>query len=132
MTNEEINEENKDYTTPEQSKRLLELGVPAKSANMYYYDMGSGFIYAPDMIESKKDSDYLVSGDSRYLPCWTTGRLLWIINKCVEARYDRLVIFMNLNLHIIENFIGAIIIAYEVLCTQKTIGINFSKLNEKL
>ena len=57
---------------------------------------------------------------------------MWIINKCVEDRHDRLVIFMNLNLHIIENFIVAIIIAYEVLCTQETIGINFSKLNKKL
>lgn len=27
----------KDYTTPEQSKRLLELGVPIESANIIYY-----------------------------------------------------------------------------------------------
>lgn len=128
MTNEEINKANKDYTTPEQSKRLLELGVPAKSANMYYYDMGSGFIFAPDMIERKEDSDYLVSGDPRYLPCWTTGRLMWIINKCVPKSYNRFLIFENMNLHKIADFIEMNLITYEVLVQQKMI--DFSRLEE--
>lgn len=127
MTQNEINEANKDYTTPEQSKRILALGVPAKSANMYYYDMGSGFIYAPEMIESKKDSDDLVSGDPRYLPCWTTGRLMWIINKCVPKPALRLLIFMNL--HKTADFIGMMtLITYEALVQTKII--DFNRLEE--
>lgn len=129
MTQNEINEANKDYTTPEQSKRLLELGVPAKSANMYYYDMGNGFIYAPEMIESKKDSDDLVSGDPRYLPCWTTGRLMWIINKCVPKSALRLLIFANMNLHKTADFIGMMTwITYEALVQTKII--DFNRLEE--
>ena len=124
MTQQEINEANKDYTTPEQSKRLLELGVPAKSANMYYYDMGSGFIYAPDMIESKRDSDDLVSGDPRSLPCWTTGRLMYIINMCVPQAYSRMLIFMSMNLHKIADFIEMCLTVYEVLVEKDMIDFN--------
>lgn len=124
MTKEEINKEaNKDYTTPEQSKRLLALGVPANSANMYYYDFGTGFIYTPDLLDGMEDFD-----DPRYLPCWTTGRLMWIINKCVPKSYNRFLIFTNMNLHKIADFIEMNLITYEVLVQQKMI--DFSRLEE--
>lgn len=120
-----INKINKDYTTPEQSKRLLKLGVPANSANMYYYDMGNGFIYTPDMIEGSEDFD-----DPRYLPCWTTGRLMYIINTCVPQVYSRMLIFMNMNLHKIADFIEMCLIVYEVLVGKDMI--NFNRLEDVL
>lgn len=124
MTKEEINKANRDYTTPEQSKRLLALGVPANSANMYYYyDFGTGFIYAPDLLDDIEDFD-----DPRYLPCWTTGRLMWIINKCVPKSYNRFLIFTNMNLHQIADFIEMNLITYEVLVQQEMI--DFSRLEE--
>ena len=120
-----INKINKDYTTPEQSKRLLKLGVPANSANMYYYDMGNGFIYTPDMIEGSEDFD-----DPRYLPCWTTGRLMYIINTCVPQVYSRMLIFMNMNLHKIADFIEMCLTVYEVLVEKDMI--NFNRLEDVL
>ena len=123
-----INEANRDYTTPEQSKRLLELGVPAESANLYYYDLGSGFVCCPDIIERDTDRCALANGDPRYLPCWTTGRLMWIINKCVPKSYNRFLIFTNMNLHQIADFIEMNLITYEVLVQQELI--NFSRLEE--
>ena len=120
-----INKINKDYTTPEQSKRLLKLGVPANSANMYYYDMGNGFIYTPDMIEGSEDFD-----DPRYLPCWTTGRLMYIINMCVPQVYSRMLIFINMNLHKIADFIEMCLTVYEVLVEKDMI--NFNRLEDVL
>lgn len=58
-----------DFTTPEQSKRLLELGVPADSANCYFTESGK--------IEIKN-----TALDILYTPCWSTGRLMEIIKIC--------------------------------------------------
>lgn len=70
-----------DFTTPEQSKRLLEFGVPAESSNLYYFDLGSGFVNAPDLREYKENWS-----DCRYLPCWSAGRLIEIYNECCEDK----------------------------------------------
>lgn len=63
-----------DFTTPEQSKRLLELGVPADSANCTLkkcIEDGGYNVYWKAYIE---DFIGLVKVDS-ILPCWSTGRL---------------------------------------------------------
>ena len=65
------------YTTPEQSKRLLELGVPADSADI-------ALLSTPD---SPYDP-YFIGGDmtmrqalreGRGLPSWSVGRLIEIV-----------------------------------------------------
>lgn len=68
------------FTTPEQSKRLLELGVPADSADCVY--LGD---YADIWV--LKDCKY--SGISQEkplkpIPCWSVGRLIEIIGICDE------------------------------------------------
>ena len=77
-----------DFTTPEQSKRLLELGVPADSADMLW----DGCVYPTDGWEfddfptySDKPFSYYQSlyrhrySDAVYiLPCWSVGRLMEI------------------------------------------------------
>lgn len=68
-----------DFTTPEKSKMLLELGVPAESSNLYYFDVGSGFVNAPDLREYKENWS-----DCRYLPCWSVGRLMEIYCICTK------------------------------------------------
>lgn len=126
----QINLDNKDYTTPEQSKVLLELGVPTRSANMYYYDMGNGFIYAPEMIETKRDLDEL-NNDPRYLPAWTTGRLMYIINTCVpNNRGQRMLVYMNMRLYMITDFVEMLRLAIETLVEKDMI--NFDNLKHKL
>ena len=51
------------FTTPEQSKRLLELGVPAWTADCYYQESGK--------IEIKN-----TALDGLYPSCWSVGRLI--------------------------------------------------------
>jgi hypothetical protein len=68
------------FTTTEQSKRLLELGVPADSADMYYHtDIGFTRFYSePEVIPS---CELFSTGNSVYIydiPCWSVGRLMEI------------------------------------------------------
>lgn len=66
----------KDYTTPEQSKRLLELGVPVKSANYKHPLVGAcdgTCVLDMDMVIN---CDYLCDGE---IPLWSAGRLLEIL-----------------------------------------------------
>ena len=72
------------FTTPEQSKRLLELGVPKDSADCYLlrtHTKGDTFIVEVlhDELYSKKDK---FTNMLEYLPCWSVGRLIEIICNC--------------------------------------------------
>ena len=70
------------YTTPEQSKRLLELGVPADSADCL---LDNGWLEideddVPSVIhKTHKFTDY---DQQYYTPCWSVGRLIEIMNIC--------------------------------------------------
>lgn len=61
------------FTTHEQSKRLLELGVPAISADCYYRS-----IY-PTTLEVKPSEFFKPT-----FPCWSVGRLVEIANICAD------------------------------------------------
>lgn len=63
-----------DYTTPEQSKRLLELGVPACTADCYYKESGK--------IEIKN-----TALDTLYPSCWSVGRLIEIFAICFDPDF---------------------------------------------
>ena len=67
----------KDYTTPEQSKRLLELGVPVDSADCYYDS------WRQIQWRQLKDLDHdFFQKYNHYTPCWTVGRLITISRVC--------------------------------------------------
>ena len=96
------------FTTPEQSKRLLELGVPADSADCYipfinYYNISPAdgekiferWEYLDAVIWNKtkypeliKDCEWTREFDGEefdghfttYIPCWSVGRLIEIYN----------------------------------------------------
>ena len=84
------------FTTPEQSKWLLELGVPADSADCYFYDWdlkktndhhrgGSPQIFdwfQRDIEKFKKRKCIKVH------PCWSVGRLFEIIKICSDVPID--------------------------------------------
>jgi hypothetical protein len=72
------------YTTPEQSKRLLELGVPAWTADCNYYDV---FDKHPKISYIDADRDYKWNLESEYAPkpCWSVGRLIEIYHICVGS-----------------------------------------------
>ena len=81
------------FTTPEQSKRLLELGVPADSADCYFFDWKAKFkeIIQRDLLpDDVSYEEWIIQPDSfnemhkeRYLPCWSVGRLIEIYLTCV-------------------------------------------------
>ena len=71
------------FTTPEQSKRLLELGVPADSADCY--NVIDSPVYNKDEIRLRQN-DYEISysffNNKHYSPCWSVGRLIEIYELC--------------------------------------------------
>ena len=73
------------FTTPEQSKRLLELGVPANSADLFY-DNEWLKIDKDDVplviYKTNKFTDY---DQQEYTPCWSVGRLIEIYLICNEV-----------------------------------------------
>jgi hypothetical protein len=67
------------FTTPEQSKRLLELGVPAWTADCYYVtSVGK----KPNIIHNNLDFD--LKSKATQKPCWSVGRLIEIYHICVS------------------------------------------------
>lgn len=62
------------FTTPEQSKRLLELGVPAWTADCFITLRGA--IKARQSMCLSKD---FFLGEPNYAPCWSVGRLIEIL-----------------------------------------------------
>lgn len=78
-----------DFTTPEQSKRLLELGLPADSADCYYQNA----LPEPKIIPcDRKYQEYInsLTGMNREIwyfnPCWSVGRLVEIFCICAEVK----------------------------------------------
>ena len=75
------------FTTPSQSKRLLELGVPWDSADFYYDkdEVEIDEITNPYILPfNRKFSNY---NDMFYLPCWSVGRLMEICKICEPKKY---------------------------------------------
>lgn len=75
-----------DYTTPEQSQQLIELGVPEWTADCDYYFHGEISNDAQPEILSRDEhyierSTYGEMEDYTSLPCWSVGRLIQILTK---------------------------------------------------
>lgn len=76
-----------DYTTPEQSQQLLDLGVPDWTADCDYYFHGGISNDAQPEILSRDEhyierSTYGEMEDYTSLPCWSVGRIIQILTKC--------------------------------------------------
>ena len=101
------------FTTPEQSKRLLELGVPADSADCYWnstrehgkvvwFHIGVREIYAdfPDWKKYWKYGGVFGEKIPYYLPCWSVGRIMEICKICgsyelAKEIYGRALMYLN-------------------------------------
>jgi hypothetical protein len=67
---------NNNYTTKEQSDRLINAGIPVSSADCYYLDLG---------LNEYSDRPYWgVSTDG--IPCWSVGRLQEIAKICAKEK----------------------------------------------
>ena len=84
-----MSKQQNDFTTREQSKRLLELGVPADSANLFYSKFEcETFENRPTLCYGRKYSDIVPSGyEKNYLPCWSVGRLMEIFAICFDPDF---------------------------------------------
>ena len=65
------------FTTAEQSKRLLELGVPADSADCYYDSWKQ--IQWRQLADLHND---FFDVYKHYTPCWSVGRLMNLYDMC--------------------------------------------------
>lgn len=139
-----------DYTTPEQSRRLLELGVPADSANMWWekdetilingewvHGAAWGKVPIPFNWDRENNRFYTYSEikgtvedftGNDTLPCWSSGRLMEIFEICnnlpKETRMDICCIPSLKRMSYIE---------YMMKCYNKAIEygmLDFSKLEE--
>ena len=75
------------FTTPEQSKRLLELGVPADSADLYTSLGFENLIWIRNTKNELREDffDDLINGKSANIPIWSVGRLMEIIAECYQV-----------------------------------------------
>lgn len=66
------------FTTPEQSKRLLELGVPADSADCVYELKQNGTQFTMSKTPDIIPISMRLSWRNNRIPCWSVGRLIEI------------------------------------------------------
>lgn len=109
------------FTTPEQSKRLLELGVPADSADCYInwyiksaHQLPSDYTYT-EFYEFHKKAGRIIQ------PCWSAGRLIEIYEICYAQEYIR-----DVGTPLMEDVLSTI---YDAV-NDTTEQWNFSKLEE--
>lgn len=79
------------FTTPEQSKRLLGFGLPADSADCYT-TTNNGRAVVLNLFFSEFMKNVVSGGFNNpdaYLPCWSAGRLIEIFEKCTGERFSR-------------------------------------------
>lgn len=69
------------FTTPEQSRRLIELGVPVDSADMLYCRY-RGRLWGDPEPCYRKYSEYSVDSSFEMLPCWSALKLVEILGIC--------------------------------------------------
>ena len=77
----------KNFTTPEQANRLLELGVPENTADCFYYE----WAWFPEFEHYGKQLNVINWQDfneenrlrtEKVYPCWSVGRLIEISRTC--------------------------------------------------
>ena len=83
------------FTTTEQSNRLIELGVPADSAdccmNGDYVIMLNGKTFQENYNEDLYFARLHLIEYPHYIPCWSVGRLMEICKTCEPKKdYEQL------------------------------------------
>lgn len=80
----------KNFTTPKQANRLLELGVPENTADCFYYE----WAWFPEFEHYGKQLNVINWKDfneenrlrtEKVYPCWSVGRLIEIYATCTDC-----------------------------------------------
>ena len=115
------------FTTPEQSKRLLELGVPRWTADCFRLDFSSAFGISEDKRYSTSISllcyEYQMDFHDK-LPCWSVGRLIEIYLLCAELKKPQM-IFIKEDVLMMDRMIN------ELCYMAESERLDFSKLEEE-
>jgi hypothetical protein len=67
-----------DFTTKQQSEKLLALGMPRLSANFYYDDENE--------VQIVRDPEFELQSKG-YFPCWSVGMLMKIFAICFDPDF---------------------------------------------
>lgn len=114
------------FTTPEQSRRLLESGLPADSADCY-------ISYNVDKEEEPNDFRMGIRQNEvetaphfveHELPCWSVGRLIEILKICMTSTLDFIDIIEKVRLY--EDSLQILVQAF----SEYEDVIDFSKLDD--
>ena len=73
------------FTSPEEAERLLKLGLPRNTADMYFTLMASGWHPQPDVLEQPFDKEQEEYPDIRIMPCWSGLRLIEMAAENMRA-----------------------------------------------
>lgn len=111
------------FTTPEQSKRLLELGVPANSADCYY-TWKLDHTAKINVLDNETYSELLDHISQITAPCWSVGRLIEILKECINNEDDLIDIFVELQ------YSNDILITILMIFRDNKAILDFSKLEE--
>jgi len=76
------------FTTVEQSKWLLELGITADSADCYLTRFGIDEDWEVKVLNNVKYSEIAISNQEYCLPCWSVGWLIEILETCWTDRIE--------------------------------------------
>lgn len=72
------------YTSVEQSKRLLELGVPANSADCFITEINRMYYLGSRTYGEQEKLEKRDGGEPT--PCWSVGRLMEIYTICSDLQ----------------------------------------------
>ena len=113
------------FTTIKQSKRLLEIGIPADSADCYT-TTDNGRAAVLNILFSEFNKNIVAGGFNNpesYLPCWSVGWLMEICKVCeLKKDYEQLCVELNYS----KNF--CVVICSHIIANS--LIIDFSKLEE--
>ena len=97
-----------DYTTAEDSRRLLAAGLPEDSADCYLEDC----TYRVKVIPTEKRDTYSTLkrrvGDVMFVPCWSVGRLLEIMHITLTPNH-RTMFWLNMSQMKVNNWSGVFV-----------------------
>lgn len=120
-----------DFTTPEQSKILLELGLPADSADCFYLKVKPVEDYVYVLTDNRTYTEQAAISEFKYtdfLPCWSVGRLIEIFDICdisyISDEWPNTTTMTKRSGSVIEYIVGT----YENAHNKKLL--DFSKLED--
>ena len=105
------------YTTPEQAKRLLVIGVSADSSDMCWTTNGGFPFKFPRCVPYK-----MFQEKEHHIPCWSVGRLIEILSKTYKFHTNRSYIYDLVNDYSCNEWIN------EIEIRMKDNSLDFSKL----